>query len=112
MKKPQKPHGYWGFVTCIYFGHIMWLRGWDFSLPFRKHSHAASAQQARLGALLVFVTRFKKGHTVSFFLRLPTPCAAALRLPEVVVKNPVLRAAKEQTTHVGGLFFCCVILTE
>lgn len=49
---------------------------------------------------------------MSFLLRSPTPCAAAKRLPEVVVKNPVLRATKEQTsflqpnektTRLGGL---------
>ena len=27
-KKPRKPLGFWGFLTCIYFGHIMWLHRW------------------------------------------------------------------------------------
>ena len=35
MKNPQKPCGVWGFVTCIYFGHIIWLGHRD-SEPFHK----------------------------------------------------------------------------
>ena len=52
---------------------IFGVREWDFSLPFRKHSRPSAPQQARLAALLVFVTRLQKRHTVSFLRRLPTP---------------------------------------
>ena len=35
MKKPQKPCGVWGSATGIYFGHLMWLRGWDVAFFIR-----------------------------------------------------------------------------
>ena len=108
MKKPQKPCGVWGSATGIYFGHLMWLRGWDFSLPFRKHSRAASVRQARLAALLVFVTRLQKGRTASFLPRSPTPSAAARRLPEVAVKNPVSVIGKRKD-HPGGWSFLLLV---
>ena len=59
MKKPQKPCGVWGFVTCIYFGHIMWLHRWDIGtesvckhIPPQSHSRLLSPAHARLGTLL------------------------------------------------------------
>ena len=53
--------------------NLFWLHRWDFSLPFRKHSRAASVQQARLAALLVFVTRGAKTPHCGGFACSPTP---------------------------------------
>ena len=77
-------------------------------MPFRKHSRAASVRQARLAALLVFVTRLKKRHTVSLFLRSPTPSAAVRRLPEVAVKNPVSVIGKRKDHPCGWSFLLLV----
>jgi hypothetical protein len=81
------PHPFFNTFLEAIDSHVRRLRPpgtllalWDFSLPFRKHSRAASVRQARLAALLVFVTRLQKGRTASFLPRSPTPCAAAKRL--------------------------------
>ena len=41
MKKPQKPCGVWGFVTGIYFGHLIWLRGIFIAVFIRVICYAA-----------------------------------------------------------------------
>ena len=77
-------------------------------MPFRKHRRAASVRQARLAALLVFVTHLQKGRTASFLPRSPTPSAAARRLPEVAVKNPVSVIGKRKDHPTGWSFLLLV----
>ena len=122
MKKPQKPWRLLGFRDLHLFrslwkellrplwgrrggchevtGGVGGRRGWDFSLPFRKHSRAASVRQARLAALLVFVTRLQKGRTASFLPRSPTPSAAAKRLRRSRRKSR--HASSKREDHPSG----------